>query len=238
MKKFGLSVIILCLTFSLKAQERSDIGLVFSQDDAMTIGFEWRFPQKNKWRWTTGILAGNTYSPYSFTYDDIIAVTDTSIIERNYRNSSEHYTLRFGGEYQIKSTMFSIGADANMSYESEYNYHFNSVTYYNVDDPVVSHFHSDYEAIDYAHIRRHFINPSFRLSFIMNVPLGDHFTLSLSAAARIGTQIYMGASQIEDPLNEFIGTPPSILNMTTGANIGIRYNLGSIKKKKEVKEEG
>ena len=238
MKNSVIAFMIILLPTTLNAQSQSDIGLVFSQDDAMTIGFEWRFPQKNKWRWTTGILAGNTYSPYSFTYDDIIAVTDTSIVERNYRQSSEHYTLRFGGEYQIKSTMFSIGADANMSYESEYNYHFNSITYYNVDDPMVSHFHSDHEAIDYAHIRRHFINPSFRLSFIMNVLLGDHFTLSLSAAARIGTQIYMGASQVNDPLYEFIGTPPSIVNMTTGANIGIRYNLGSIKKKKEDKDEG
>ena len=67
----------------------------------------------------------------------------------------------------------------------------------------------------------------------MNVPLGDQFILSLAGAFSMTNPIYMGASEIDDSYDEFIGTPPFTLSSVISTNVGIRYELGSGKKKGE-----
>jgi hypothetical protein len=37
----------------------------------------------------------------------------------------------------------------------------------------------------------------------------------------------MGASQVIDPGNKFIGTPPLTIDFTSGFGIGLRYLIGS-----------
>lgn len=84
-------------------------------------------------------------------------------------------------------------------------------------------------------ITRHYFEPGFRVSFNMNIPLSTSFILSLTGSTSVSLPIYMGASNVYDPYGDFLGTPPTIFNLYQGASIGLRYNIGGIKKEKAEK---
>lgn len=62
---------------------------------------------------------------------------------------------------------------------------------------------------------------------MLDVPLGDAFLINFNIAANLGVPVYMGASQVIDPGNKFIGTPPLTFDFTSGFGIGLRYLIGS-----------
>lgn len=230
MQKIGLSIWTCFLSISLSAQERSDIGFIISQDETVRMALEWRLPQKDQWRMKWGLTTGNASNYYPSFNSRIMNITDTTVVMREYRSHSQYFGLRFGGEYQIKSSLFSLGVDMNVDYQSRYRYNFNRTQYYGTS---VNYHNTNPESLDQSRIRQHFLNPSVRFSIRMNVPLGDQFILSLAGAIRMTNPIYMGASQIDDPYDEFIGSPLFTLNSVLSSNIGIRYELGSGKKKGE-----
>jgi hypothetical protein len=69
----------------------------------------------------------------------------------------------------------------------------------------------------------------------MNIPLGESFILTLSSAATAGLPIYMGATDIQDPNQDFVGSPGSVIDFDSNLEIGLRYNIGSNKRSKETK---
>jgi len=64
------------------------------------------------------------------------------------------------------------------------------------------------------------------LSFNLDAPLGKAFLLNFSIASSVSTPIYMGATDRVDPFDEFLGSPPPVINWNTNVGIGIRYQLG------------
>jgi hypothetical protein len=230
MKNGLIGLIVLFLSPTLFAQEKSDIGLIFSQDETSRIGLEFRKAVSEQWKLKLGLLAGSKYSYFGNQYYEIIDITDTSVVQRYYNESSEYANLRFGGEHRIKQSLFSIGLDVELAYQSREQQRYNMTYFHNVEVPQVAPFGGFTD--DRAQIRRHYMIPGLRFSAIMNVPISEQFTLSVGCSARGSLPIYMGASAIIDPYVEFVGNPPAIFDFQTSAHIAIRYHL---RKKKEEK---
>jgi len=234
LKKSSLALIVTLLASSTFAQEKGDLGFMISSSDRSRIALEYRKPMKEQYHFRLGATYGSNFYNFPYTSTAIIKVNDSTLTQRYAQGQNLEAGLRIGLERRMSSTMFSFGLDLNINYRQQQR-SLDDVIYYhdteneNYDETTAFNSLSYFDA-SYAQITRHFIVPSLRGTFNMNVPLGPSFILTLSAAVDAGAPIYMGATNITDPDQNFIGSPSSIFDMTTNFGIGLRYNLGSLKK--------
>jgi hypothetical protein len=214
---------------------RVDIGALISSSNQARLGIEFRKPLGEHYKFKLGATYGSSYNYFgALANGEIISVNDSLIVERISESSYNQGGIRIGAERRFKTSMFSVGADLNINYRQRLRINYNRNTYLGEDGIwssqsfPTSNF-SPFEDPAASRITEHFIVPSFRVSFNMDVPLGKSFLLNLYAAGSFGAPIYMGNTGLIDPESEFIGSPPSIIDFDTQAGIGLRYLIGKSK---------
>ncbi len=214
---------------------------------------EYRKPLGDFFRLKVGINM-EEYNHYSSS-PNVVSVTDTTVFYNRRHSGSSQIGLRIGAERQLKSSIFSIGADINIHYRSRYRMQWNEVSVLTesgnwVDGMIVTeegdlphsqdHVSYNYHFVvgesGYANVRDRFLVPSVRTALNMDLPLSRMFTLHLSAAASFGLPIYMGISSEYDPNNRYEGIPATTFEFDTNAIIGVRYNIGEFRKKRAEKK--
>jgi hypothetical protein len=221
---FSSFVIFTNLGFS---QLKSDLGLIYSTDINNRISLEYRKPLANASRIKFGAFYG-AYSSLDYR-PNIISSTDTSVTLEDYSKNVENYGLRIGVDKAFNESPFSFGSDLNIAYRGiqqqfiSYDNVLNKDTIY-VNSPI--YVQDRFNSISNS-IKQHFLAVHLRFSLMLDVPLGDAFLINFNMAANLGVPIYMGASQVIDPGNKFIGTPPLTIDFTSGFGIGLRYLIGS-----------
>lgn len=213
------------------AQEKGDLGILISTSETARISLEYRKPIGEKYKFKIGLTQGST-GLNNWGYDgQIVAISDSAVSERNFYKSGSQSGLRIGAERQFGNSMFSIGGDLILGYKNERSTYRYSVKYLQEDGSWNQHSVSSYDpAIEgnlNSSITRHYLVAGARISINMDVPLGGGFLLNLSAASNLGMPIYMGASNVSDPNDFFLGTPPFSIDLTSTFGIGVRYVFGS-----------
>lgn len=236
LKKVAFTLIGLLFLVPSNAQEKGDLGLLISTSRYNKLALEYRKPFGEKYHFRLAATYGAIGSNFWYNNGEIISVSDSIVVERNFYNNGYQTGLRFGAERQFGNSMFSIATDLSADYRQSRSVYRtgaaylqedgtwgpgpNSTLFYHFDDPSNSR------------ITRHYLVAGARFSLNMNVPLGKSFLLNLAASGTFGLPIYMGATRVQDPLGDFIGTPPSIFEFNTHFGIGLRYIFGSRNKEK------
>lgn len=227
-----MGIAFLSPTFS---QEKGDLGFMVTTSDRSKISLEYRKPVLPKLHLTIGATYGSDYYYYSRSSTDIIEITDSTFVQRAYQGGTTQAGIRIGVERQMKESIFSFGVDLNLNYRRRINTNYNTTYYYDDQNGIYDEGAGYFPAFDdgsYSSITRHYLVPGLRGTFNMNIPLGESFILTLSSAVTFSTPVYMGATSIIDPDQQFIGTSNFIFDMSTNLGIGLRYNIGSIRKNK------
>ena len=209
------------------SQLKSDLGLIYSTDVNNRISLEFRKPLANASRIKFGVFYG-AYSSLDYR-QNIISSTDTSVTFEDYSKNVENYGLRIGIDNPFEESLFSFGSDLNIAYCGtqqqfiSYNKVLNNDSIYIISPYYLQ---GGFNSISNS-IKQHFLAVHLRFSLMLDVPLGDAFLINFNIAANLGVPIYMGASQVIDPGNKFIRTPPLTFDFTSGFGIGLRYLIGS-----------
>lgn len=221
-----LAFFVLMFSVTSFSQNRNDLGYLYSTDYNTTNTLEFRHLMDNGYHFKFGGFLGNDMD-YSYR-ESIISSTDTSVTFENYYKNTSNYGVKIGLEKQMSTSIFSVGGDLNLTYRSvtqEFSYR---TTYLTLDSIYL------FEPFDVnnvlfqnsSYIIQQFLVPSLRLSFMMNVPLGDAFLINFNISSSLGVPIYMGAKTVVDSKNKF-ATPGTIFDLNTGFGLGLRYILGS-----------
>jgi hypothetical protein len=203
------------------------LGLIYSTDVNNRISLEFRKPLANASRIKFGVFYG-AYSSLDYR-QNIISSTDTSVTFEDYSKNVENYGLRIGIDNPFEESLFSFGSDLNIAYCGtqqqfiSYNKVLNNDSIYIISPYYLQ---GGFNSISNS-IKQHFLAVHLRFSLMLDVPLGDAFLINFNIAANLGVPIYMGASQVIDPGNKFIRTPPLTFDFTSGFGIGLRYLIGS-----------
>jgi len=249
MRGFTLTVILFAkLTYG---QDKGDVGILVSSDQTMRIALEYRTAQNKQFRWRAAFASGEVFQtdPLFYSRRDIISASDSLIVYQYKGNRSTHQTLRLGLERQFKTSIFSAFADLTLGYQGTTRTRRNSPfvltefgwmsgLYTESEDEEDLYNVSPIGAVtprvlgysNYQSFRQHFLVAGLRLGINMDLPIKKAFILHTGVACNINTPIYMGTSKIYDfPGNLVLLTPPSIINISTSAEIGLRYTIGSFK---------
>ena len=229
-KKITITFIGLLFLVPSYAQERGDLGLIFSTSRFGQLAVEYRKPFAEKYHFRMSAFYGESANSFWGGNGQIISASDSVIVERNFFSYGLQTGLRFGAERQLGNSMFSIASDLSLDYRRSHSIYQNREQYLQENGSWSQQHVTSFSPFDVptnSRITRHYLVPGARLSLNMNVPLGKCFLLNLSASGTFGLPIYMGASQVQDPEGDFIGTPPSTIDLNTFAGIGIRYIIGS-----------
>ncbi len=192
----------------------------------MRLGFEYRKTIGERYWFKAGALVGSNNSFSNFR-GDIISVTDSAITREYFTQEQTSYGLTFGMERLTSSPFFSFEAGLNIMYSSR-----TDLYYWRTDRLLDNGNWQLWEFVESQNsleenpsstIKRHFIVPSDYFGMNANLPFGDDFIISLNGRFIAGVPIYMGASDIDDPLDKFIGNPPSITNFETSFGFRLRY---------------
>ena len=248
----GLALkVILCSNLAY-GQHKGDIGIITSTYNNAKFALEYRAAQKGQYNLRIGVAMGqDNGSGWGYSPQNIISASDSLIIY-NYRgNWSSHQTLRLGLERQFKSSIFSAFADLTVGYQSKMFYKQNSpyvltdkgwnLGSFSESDTVgdinlfpgqdFGYYHPIVAGYsNYQSYRQHFLVAGLRVGINMDLPIKKAFIFHTGVACNINTPIYMGTTRIHDLSgNLAIYTPPSIINLNTSAEIGLRYAIGSFK---------
>lgn len=216
------------------AQERFDIGTLISTSDQSRLAFEFRKPMGEQYKLRLGLTYGTQFDYFgSWANTEIVSASDSMVVERIRDSRFTQGGIRVGAERRFKTSMFSIGADLNVNYRNQRKQNFNRINELDEDGNwTTSWFDTDgagntiLEDLTRSQITRHFLVPSLRVSFNMDIPLGKSFLLNLFVANSLGAPIYLGATDVNDPVGDFIGTPPSVIDFDTQFGAGLRYQIG------------
>jgi hypothetical protein len=221
-----LPFLLLTVSLSGFTQKRNDVGFLFSTDYNARNTLEFRHLMDNGYRFKTGLFQGNWMN---YTNDQrIISSTDTSVSFENYFNNAENYGVRIGLDKQMGSSVFSFGGDLNLAYRSlteQYSY---STSILNQDTGFIflPYINSNDVLNNQAYRVQQFFVPSLRLSFMLDVPLGDAFLINFNVTTSFGMPIYVGSRSVYDPGNKF-QTPASTFDFNTNFGLGLRYIIGN-----------
>lgn len=236
-KKWLTSLTMLCYIVTATAQQ-SDIGVLYSASYDSKFAIEFRTPQFKKYQLKIG-LTGNYYSAAYYSDAPIFEVQDSAVITRQGRIEYSFAGFRIGAERQLASSIFSIGADFNLNYfhrnktlsnrvkilNDEGNWVSGNII--NPDNPNFPDGISDnsiYGDRYEARINEHFLLPKVRVSVNANIPVGKHFLVTGYLAIATAPTIYVGNSNVRDPLNDFY-TPESEFYVDFSAGFGLRYRI-------------
>lgn len=212
-------------------QQTTDIGNFITTSDIERIGIEFRKPIKQQYWLKMGLTYGSNNNSYYRDNRQIIFVSDTLITERVKYTSYQQGGIRIGAERRFRTSMFTVGADLNINYRKTKRLNLDRFSVLKPDNSWsnTNSYYTEFSKYDDpsgTRMTQHFIVPNLRISFNMYAPLGKSFLLHLFAAGSFGTPIYMGATNVNDPQNEFLGTPPSVFDFEQQIGIGLRYIFG------------
>lgn len=248
----GLTLTVILCSNLAYGQDKGDLGIITSTYDNTKFALEYRTAQKGQYNWRIGFATGQNYgSGWGYTPQNIISASDSLIVYDYRGNWSSHQTLRLGLERQFKASIFSAFADLTVGYQSKMFYNHNipyvlngngwNLASFSESDTVgdvhqlpgqdFGYYHPVVAGYsNYQSYRQHFLVAGMRVGINMDLPIKKAFIFHTGVACSINTPIYMGTTRIHDlPGNLAIYTPPSIINLNTSAEIGLRYNIGSFK---------
>ncbi|MDA7804222.1 hypothetical protein N8987_06570 [Crocinitomix sp.] len=245
--KKGLVCLFCFIAIGAFSQVKGDIGMLVSSDYLMRVGLEYRAPINEHYNWKIGVTGGSQW--VNTQNREIVSATDSTVIMAHNSLNSEQIGLRFGVERQLKGSVFSVGLDLNIGYLV---YRYDRRNYAEGLDSngrwvyadILSEeefasgvvFEPGYERpiaigdYDFADINRNYLNTDLRFSLNLDIPIGDSFLFHGSISGVFGMPIYMGATNVNDPNNRYLGIPPSVFNFSQNVNVGLRYKIGSRKK--------
>jgi hypothetical protein len=236
LKKFTATFISLLFLAPSFAQEKGDLGLIISTSRYNKLALEYRKPFAEKYHFRLAATYGEIGNPFWYNQGQIIHVSDSIVVARSFYKNGYQTGLRFGVERQLKNSMFSVGTDLSVDYRQSRSTYRSRISYLQDDgsweEGLPTTVFENFDDPSNSRITRHYLVAGARLSLNMNIPLGKSFLLNLAASGTYGLPIYMGATRIQDPLDDFIGTPPSITEFDTRFSIGLRYIFGSRNKEK------
>ncbi|NOQ70584.1 MAG: hypothetical protein GQ574_01195 [Crocinitomix sp.] len=221
-----------CFSF---AQSAGDLGIVITASEEFRLGIEYRKPINEKLRYKIGVTQGGSGNVLSPNYD-LYELTDSTFSTRHFSNQITSTNLRIGLERNLGISIFSIGFDLNLGYQNVQSDRANRNWILNPagdwEESGIAPFFQGNEELLSAQITRHYFTPTARLSLNMDAPLGKGFILNFSISTNYGVPIYMGATNVIDPLTEYIGVPATTINWSTYLGAGLRYVINSEKKAK------
>lgn len=230
-KSFSLFSACFFVLITAYAQEKGDVGIIISSLDKSRLSLEYRKPIGEQYRFKLGALYGAN-RPFGGDYSRIFSATDSLVVMR-YTQIEDYWAgLRIGVERKLKNPICSFGLDLNLIYNNATRQHYNSDFTPNADGEwsgaaAFNTIPFDESTLN-STITRHYLDPSLRISFNIDAPIGDRLLFNFSIAASVNQPIYMGATDVIDPLDDFIGTPSPIINLNSSINGGLRYKLGKI----------
>lgn len=219
-----------CCLFSLgsQAQKTADIGVLFSPLYPISAAFEYRVPIKKNEKFLLKYgLSHTQHNDFRWYESEIISANDSIVTERQLGDIKNTFAFRFGSEYQIKESVFSIYSDVNIGYRHEKLF-YNSMSYQLQDGEWVSPQTTIYpegEDPSLSRVTRHYLTTNLRAGAAINVPIGKRFLLNVYAGGSFGLPIYMGETNKVGPEEDFKGVPITF-DSYTNAGIGLRYKLG------------
>jgi hypothetical protein len=231
LKKLSFTIFGLLFLLPSVAQEKGDIGFIFSNSWNSKLALEYRKPFKEKFKFKIAATYGEWGNYFSFNNGEIISATDSTVVERDFNRHIHQAGLRFGLERQFGNSLFSVGTDVIVDYRrTRSSYRNRTISLQSNGTWEQGSFTTIFPPFSDpsdSHIVRHYLVTGARLNFNMDIPIGKSFLLNLSTAGIFGLPVYMGATQIQDPTGEFMGTPPSVINLDVNFGIGLRYKIGS-----------
>jgi hypothetical protein len=233
--KFVLVILLLganCLSF---AQGNGDLGILLSSDEEFRFGLEYRKPINDQLRYKLGVIQGSSGNILSPNYE-LYELTDSTFSTRHFSNQVTTTNLRIGLERNLGYSIFSLGFDLNLGYQniqssrSNRNWEIDENGEWK-ENNLATFFGENIDELT-SQITRHYFTPTARMSLNMDAPLGKGFILNFSMSSNFGVPIYMGATNVIDPLTEYIGIPASTINWSIYLGAGLRYVINSEKKEK------
>jgi hypothetical protein len=243
--KLKILCLFCCQWFLLaNAQSQGDLGVLLSSDDNTRWGVEYRHSFAEQYQFKLGVTHGE-FSTY-INPPRIVFASDSVVIQKEKQFYGSQWGIRIGGERQLKKSMFALGADLNLSYRSRSI--INSLSAQKMDDNgiwldarIVDSTANNWSASSnnpvvfwedgFAQLKQHFFVPALRITFNMDVPIGDAFFINFSLATSYAIPIYMGRSEGYNAESIYHGNPPTSFEFETVGGIGLRYNIGTMKRK-------
>ena len=222
------AVLLFCSFFFVKGytQDKSDIGLMITNDKSNAIMVEYRKPFGEKSHFKIGASIGADYfnSPFK-----VIDANDTIVIERYSGSMTSSSFLRIGVERQIKTSMFYYGVDLLLGYHSNERFSANEIstldTYGNWQPKPFNETRYFEERV-FGGVKDHYFVSGLQLNVSMDVPLGDKFLLNLQYASQFTIYQYIKSTDRIDPLNEYGGYGNGGFSYDGRFGIGLKYKLG------------
>ncbi|MFT5819946.1 MAG: hypothetical protein ACI8ZM_001171 [Crocinitomix sp.] len=232
-KRLALLILLTSANCFSYAQSLGDLGIVIAADEEFRIGIEYRKPINEKLRYKIGVTQGGSGDVLSPNYE-LYEMADSTFSTRHFSNQTTSTNLRLGFERNLGISIFSIGFDLNLGYQNiqsdrvNRNWALNNMGVW--EETSYTAFFQGNEELLSAQITRHYFTPTARLSLNMDAPLGKGFILNFSISGNLGVPIYMGATNVIDPLTEYVGVPESVINWSNYLGVGLRYAINSEKK--------
>lgn len=246
-----LYLLFFCLTcLSVYGQKPGDFGLLLSSNESTRWNLEYRQALGEQYRLKMGVTHGE-YPIYT-GLPNIIFASDSVVIQKERQVYGSQWGLRIGGERQLMQSMFSLGADLNFNYRNRVITETNSAQKIDdngnwlaarIVDSTAQNWSSNSQVPivfwdqGFAQVKQHFFVPALRITFNIDVPIGDAFFINFSLATSYAVPIYMGRSQVYNSVTLYQGSPPNSFEFQTTGGIGLRYILGTMKEKAKVSVE-
>lgn len=232
-KRLALLILLAGANCFSYAQAEGDIGILIAADEEFRFGIEYRKPINERLRYKIGVTQGASGNVLSPNYE-LYELTDSTFSTRHFSNQITTVNLRLGLERNLGISIFSIGFDLNLGYQNiqsartNRNWILNNAGIWE-ETNYLGFFQESNELLN-SQITRHYFTPTARLSLNMDAPLGKGFILNFSFAGNFGVPIYMGATNVVDPLTEYVGVPASVFNWGSYLGAGLRYVINTEKK--------
>ncbi len=225
MKLRTLLLVLLIGSFSIHAQTKSDIGLIYGTHDLYRLNFEFRKPLNAKYKLRLGAIAGTSYSSPWYNASSILSASNELLVERLKTEDRTQFTLFGGIERQFKQSIFSISADLLVSYLQVTDAYYSKVTELNSDNEWIVINNGWHVNNDSRSVRKtNYLNPGIQLKLAMNLPIKERFILHLAIGQTLSSPLYMNESINNDPFNEFNSQENVFtFNSISQANLGLRY---------------
>lgn len=206
MIKHLLFVFVLTIAFNSSSQDRTDIGIIYERGIRYELKVQMRIPIANKIKlnvgssWEPNQRGLNRWRNYDYVMDQ-----NDSILTRRYGTyRQQQLQIHTGLTLQLPWKYFSVSGDLVLGVDQGKSHNYSEYYKHNQS---VSDYYELYTAshLDFQEARQNIykVSPGFSTSFNFNLPLGNRFTLGLSATQTV-TAAFIWSNSIEsDPLNEF-----------------------------------
>ncbi len=214
---------------------KHDIGITLSTYEHQRIGLDYRLSLNEKWKFRLGAVYGASYSNF-FSTGKIVSVTDSLMTHRKHQSGSNSGTLKIGAERQLGESLFSLSADLIIGYRNSYSGYYNNYTELDSNGNWSSQTYIPTIDLNQplgdstrSQITRHYLIPGLAIGANFNIPIKKRFELSISASGILTSPVFLKATNIHDPYNEFSTANVTTIDFNSTISASIRYKFGSKK---------